>query len=95
VRKLREDFRRLWDTGFLDDLQIEVVNAEYYFDVVGPLRVLLFFDAGQSYGPGQGMYWRTMSTSTGVEARFTMPVLSGPSFGCGGAALRPKEKNPS
>ena len=26
-RKLREDFRRLWDTGFLDDLQIEVVDG--------------------------------------------------------------------
>ena len=27
VRKLREDFKRLWDTGFLDDLQIEVVDG--------------------------------------------------------------------
>jgi outer membrane protein insertion porin family len=53
-------------------------NAEYYFDVFGPLRVLLFFDAGQSYAPGQGFYWRTMSTSTGVEARFIMPVLNVP-----------------
>ena len=26
-RKLREDFKRLWDTGFLDDLQIEVVDG--------------------------------------------------------------------
>ena len=25
--KLREDFKRLWDTGFLDDLQIEVVDG--------------------------------------------------------------------
>jgi outer membrane protein insertion porin family len=53
-------------------------NAEYYFDVFGPLRVLLFFDAGQSYAPGQGFYWKTMSTSTGVEARFIMPVLNVP-----------------
>ena len=45
-------------------------NAEYYFDVFGPLRLLLFFDAGQAYAPGQGIYWKTMSTSTGVEARF-------------------------
>ena len=27
VRKLREDFKRLWDTGFLDDLQIEAVDG--------------------------------------------------------------------
>jgi outer membrane protein insertion porin family len=53
-------------------------NAEYYFDVFGPLRLLLFFDAGQAYAPGQGFYWKTMSTSTGVEARFTMPVLNVP-----------------
>ena len=53
-------------------------NAEYYFDVFGPLRLLMFFDAGQAYAPGQGMYWKTMSTSTGVEARFTMPVLNVP-----------------
>jgi len=53
-------------------------NAEYYFDVFGPLRLLLFFDAGQAYAPGEGLYWKTMSTSTGVEARFTMPVLNVP-----------------
>jgi outer membrane protein insertion porin family len=27
VRKLREDFRRLWDTGFLDDLQVEAIDG--------------------------------------------------------------------
>jgi hypothetical protein len=27
VRTLCADFRRLWDTGFLDDLQIEVVDG--------------------------------------------------------------------
>ena len=53
-------------------------NAEYYFDVFGPLRLLLFFDAGQAYAPEQSFNWRTMSTSTGVEARFTMPVLNVP-----------------
>ena len=26
--KLRQDFKRLWDTGFLDDLQIEVVDGQ-------------------------------------------------------------------
>src|SRR4029450_7134871 len=26
-RKLREDFKRLWDTGFLDDLRIEAVDG--------------------------------------------------------------------
>jgi len=27
-RKLREDFRRLWDTGFLDDLVVEAVDGQ-------------------------------------------------------------------
>jgi outer membrane protein insertion porin family len=53
-------------------------NAEYYFDVFGPLRLLLFFDAGQAYTDRERFYWQTMSTSTGVEARFTMPVLNVP-----------------
>jgi outer membrane protein insertion porin family len=53
-------------------------NAEYYFDLLGPVRFLLFFDAGQAYPEGQGFYWKTMSTSTGAELRFLMPVLNVP-----------------
>ena len=53
-------------------------NAEYYFDVFGPLRLLAFFDAGEAYPEGQGLYWKTMSTSTGAELRFLMPVLNVP-----------------
>ncbi len=55
-----------------------LLNAEYYLDVLGPVRLLLFFDAGQSYAEGQGFWWKTMTTSTGVELRFTMPVLNVP-----------------
>ena len=55
-----------------------LMNAEYYFDVLGPARLLLFFDAGQAYPAGQGFYWKTMSTSAGVELRFLMPVLNVP-----------------
>jgi outer membrane protein insertion porin family len=53
-------------------------NAEYYFDVLGPARLLLFFDAGQAYAEGQSIYWKTMSTCMGVELRFLMPVLNVP-----------------
>ena len=55
-----------------------LMNAEYYFDVLGPARLLLFFDAGQAYPAGQGFYWKTMRTSAGVELRFLMPVLNEP-----------------
>ena len=32
---LRDDFRRLWDTGFLDDLSIEVKDSPYANGVIG------------------------------------------------------------
>ena len=53
-------------------------NAEYYYDVYGPLRVLLFFDAGQAYLEGQRMRLDELRISYGVEARFVMPVLNVP-----------------
>jgi outer membrane protein insertion porin family len=53
-------------------------NAEYYFDVFGPLRALLFFDAGQAYLEGQNMSFKDLRTSTGAEVRFIMPVLNVP-----------------
>jgi outer membrane protein insertion porin family len=55
-----------------------LMNAEYYFDVVGPLRALLFFDAGQSYLESEGFDYKKLRTSTGVEVRFIMPVLNVP-----------------
>jgi outer membrane protein insertion porin family len=53
-------------------------NAELYLDAVRPLRLLAFFDAGQAAREGEGLYWKTMSTSAGVEARMLVPVLNVP-----------------
>jgi outer membrane protein insertion porin family len=53
-------------------------NVEYYFDILGPLRFLLFFDAGEAFPEGQGLYWKTMRNSAGAEVRFQMPVLNVP-----------------
>lgn len=53
-------------------------NAEYYFDVIGPLRMLVFFDAGQAYAEGDPMVLKGFQTSTGIEGRFIMPVLNVP-----------------
>jgi outer membrane protein insertion porin family len=53
-------------------------NAEYYVDVFGPVRLLAFFDAGEAFAQGEGFYWKTMTTCTGAEVRFTMPVLNVP-----------------
>jgi len=53
-------------------------NAEYYFDIGGPLRFVLFFDAGQAFLEGHKMAIREFRTSTGAEMRFIMPVLNVP-----------------
>jgi outer membrane protein insertion porin family len=53
-------------------------NAEYYFDVGGPLRFLLFYDAGQAFAEGKNLNLRQLRTSTGAELRFVMPVLNVP-----------------
>ena len=53
-------------------------NGEYYFDVGGPLRLVLFFDAGQAYLEGQKIDLKQLRTSTGAELRFIMPVLNVP-----------------
>jgi outer membrane protein insertion porin family len=53
-------------------------NAEYYVDIGGPLRFLLFFDAGQAYMEGQNIDLSQLRTSTGAELRFIMPVLNVP-----------------
>ncbi|MCI0409749.1 MAG: outer membrane protein assembly factor BamA, partial [Acidobacteria bacterium] len=50
-------------------------NAEYYFDIAGPLRALLFFDAGQAFLESQKINLKDLRTSTGVEVRFIMPVV--------------------
>ncbi len=53
-------------------------NAEYYFDVAAPLRLLLFYDAGQAFSEGKDINLRQLRTSTGAELRFVMPVLNVP-----------------
>jgi outer membrane protein insertion porin family len=53
-------------------------NAEYLISVGGPVRLILFYDAGQVKDNGQHFALRDSITSTGVEVRFFMPVLNVP-----------------
>ncbi len=53
-------------------------NAEYYIDIMGPLRFLFFYDAGQAYLEGQKIGLKGLRMSTGAEIRFIMPVLNVP-----------------
>ncbi|MCX6539895.1 MAG: BamA/TamA family outer membrane protein [Acidobacteria bacterium] len=53
-------------------------NAEYLIQVAGPVRLVLFYDAGQVTDTGQRMTLGDFKTSTGAEIRFFMPVLNVP-----------------
>jgi len=53
-------------------------NAEYIITVFGPLRLVLFYDAGQVPEYQHKFTWQDWKTSTGAEIRFFMPVLNVP-----------------
>jgi outer membrane protein insertion porin family len=53
-------------------------NAEYYIDIAGPVRFLLFHDAGQAWAEHQRYNLRDLRTSSGVELRVVMPVMNVP-----------------
>ena len=53
-------------------------NAEYLISIAGPVRLVLFYDAGQVRDVGEKFAMNQFKTSTGAEVRFFMPVLNVP-----------------
>ncbi len=53
-------------------------NAEYYVDVMGPVRAVVFHDAGQAFAEAVRVDLRQLRTSTGAELRVVMPMLNVP-----------------
>jgi outer membrane protein insertion porin family len=53
-------------------------NGEYLITIAGPVRLVLFYDAGQVQDRGDGFAMDDFKTSTGAEIRFFMPVLNVP-----------------
>jgi outer membrane protein insertion porin family len=53
-------------------------NVEYYFDILGPVRALLFHDAGQAYAENQQIDLTQLRTSSGAEVRIVVPMLNVP-----------------
>ena len=53
-------------------------NGEYLISLFGPVRLVLFYDAGQVQDEGQRLRMGEFVTSTGAEFRFFMPVLNVP-----------------
>jgi len=54
------------------------MNGEYLISLVGPVRLVLFADAGQVRNKGEQLAWSEFKMSTGAEIRFFMPVLNVP-----------------
>ncbi len=55
-----------------------LINAEYLITIASPVRLVLFYDAGQALDEGQRFAMKEFRTSTGAEVRFFMPVLNVP-----------------
>ena len=53
-------------------------NAEYLINIAGPVRLVMFYDAGQVDAKGQNFAMSQFKTSTGLEIRFLMPVMNIP-----------------
>jgi len=53
-------------------------NGEYLISIAGPVRLVLFYDAGQVRVRGEAFALDEFKTSTGAEVRFFMPVLNVP-----------------
>jgi outer membrane protein insertion porin family len=53
-------------------------NAEYLISIANPVRLILFYDAGQVVDEGQNFAMKHFRASTGAEVRFFMPVLNVP-----------------
>ena len=53
-------------------------NGEYMISIAGPVRLILFYDAGQVANDRESFALDRFRTSTGAEIRFFMPVLNVP-----------------
>ena len=53
-------------------------NAEYNFQIGGPVSLIFFYDMGNAYDEGQKISLRDMYTSAGIEGRIFVPALRVP-----------------
>ena len=68
-------------TRFVGGAKMMIFNMEYYIPLAGPLRLVMFFDAGQAFTENDSWSFsmlRQLHTSTGGEVRFFVPVLNVP-----------------
>ncbi len=79
------DIRQHWPVGPRRQASLVIggnksllFNGEYLIQVAGPVRLVLFYDAGQVRDSGQNFRMNEFVASTGAEVRFFMPVLNVP-----------------
>ena len=68
-------------TVLVGGTRMMLFNMEYYIPLAGPLRAVLFFDAGQAYTDETAIsfsMFNELATSTGAEMRFLVPMLNVP-----------------
>ena len=54
------------------------VNLEYQFRVGGPVKLVLFFDMGNTYVEEQGWDFSLWRRTTGAEMRIFLPIFQAP-----------------
>ena len=67
-----------------------VLNAELVYYVAGPLKFVVFFDAGNAWHESQSFNPLKMRTSSGVELRMFLPIFQSPLRFIYGVNLDPK-----
>ena len=55
-----------------------VLNVEYIFTRIGPVKVLAFADVGNTWIEGEPIVLSDMRSSTGLELRLTLPIFQAP-----------------
>ena len=55
-----------------------VLNVEYIFAHVGPVKLLTFFDVGNTWIEHQPILLGDLRSSTGLELRLTLPIFQAP-----------------
>jgi outer membrane protein insertion porin family len=53
-------------------------NAEYQLKIADQFRIVVFYDMGNAWGPGYKIFSEALRRSTGVEARFFLPISPAP-----------------
>ncbi|MGA7992257.1 MAG: outer membrane protein assembly factor BamA [Thermoanaerobaculia bacterium] len=67
-----------------------VFNLEYVYQLAGPLKLALFFDAGNAWLEGQTMNPFKLRSSAGLEMRIFLPIFQAPLRFIYGVNLDPK-----